>query len=156
MGWVIFVDKSEDENKPLSFVSILVVEDSKITPLYDNIKDWVKHSRKLGSRKNRYFSDFPSRFVQIKPLIERSRVYSFFRGSKLPSGVFGLIDEYFDEYSLIVVDDKLTKAFYKRYGCKKVLVEGNLTDKRLDKIMQLADNVANYARLKKDSNTVWK
>lgn len=154
MSWLIFVDKSDDKN--ISYVSILIITDSNKANVYDSIVKWVKHSKKLGKKKTSYFNDFPTRYSQVLPFIEVSRAFSYFKGSKLPQIIFSTIDAYVDDYTIFVVDDKLVKAFQKRYPGHVIFVEGKLTNKQLRKIMDLADNVCNYFRLKKDLSPIWK
>lgn len=154
MSWLIFVDKSDDRN--ISYVSVLIIADSNKASVYNSVVKWVKHSKKLGKKKISYFNDFPERYSRILPFIEVSRAFSYFKGSKLPQVLFSTIDAYVDDYTIFVIDDKLVKAFQKRYPGHVVFVEGKLTDKQLEKIMDLADNVCNYFRLKKDLNTIWK
>ncbi|MFA4662830.1 hypothetical protein [Pyrococcus kukulkanii] len=154
MSWLIFVDKSDEGD--YSYISLLIIRDSNKGKVYNNIVKWVKHSRKLGKRKIKYFNDFPNRYSSMLPLIEVSRAYSYKKGSQIPSVVFMKIDEYYDDFTIIVVDDKLAKAFQRRYGKDRVLIEGKLTDKQLKKIMELVDNLCNYLRLKKNMDLVWK
>lgn len=154
MSGLIFVDKSDD--KSISYVSVLIITDSNKANVYNSIVKWVKHSKKLGKKKISYFNDFPERYSRILPFIEVSRAFSYFKGSKLPQVLFSTIDAYVDDYTIFVIDDKLVKAFQKRYPGHVVFVEGKLTDKQLKKIMELADNLCNYLRLKKNFNDVWK
>ncbi|RLF85279.1 hypothetical protein DRN41_04490 [Thermococci archaeon] len=154
MGWLVFVDKSDERN--ISYVSLLIIKDSNKPKLYSSIVKWVKHSKKLGKKKVQYFNSFPNRYSQLLSLIEVSRAFSYRKGSTLPPSIFMIIDKYFDNLTIIVVDDKLAKAFQKKYGKKKVLIEGKLTDIQLKKIMELADNLCNYLRLKKNLDGIWK
>jgi len=117
MSFVIIVDKSESKN--ISVYSVLIINDSEVKFIFNQIKGWVKHSKKLGQRKYRYYKIFLERFKKLKIKIKSTYIFVIKKGSRLPDKFWNIIDEHISNSQIIIVDDKLVSVFIKRYSDHK-------------------------------------
>jgi len=101
MTWIILIDRSEKPREQLSFVSIVIINDSFLAGVYSQIKDWIVPTKKLGKKKARYFNMFENRYSKILHFVEVSRVFSYMKGRSIPDVIFEIVDRYFQDHTIL-------------------------------------------------------
>jgi len=159
MSLVTVIDASE--NGKYLVIAIFSVEESRVNMVFQEVRGWIKHSKKLGKRKAKYYQAFQQRFPRIKELAHYSnafRVKKTSRAKEFPRSFWNALDMLVNSSSLIIVDDKLVQVISRRYPSSTIIAEGkvNKSKKQLLIIALLADNIANYVRLYGDYDLIRK
>ena len=131
---VIAIDLSEDEPRVIALVGAR--EHVLKTRVVGNLCSGLEHYRKVPSwRKPRYLKFFEKRYVRLKPFLDIARiVFSPSEAERLLLSI---------RPSLVVVDNKLLKSI----DYEPKIAEDAPKPRYLDKLITIADNLANYFRL---------
>jgi len=109
-------------------------------PAFSRITSMLKYYREIGGGKKRsYIRAFPRRYMKLKPYLEVVKIYTYSRDT------INQVNELLHETcpSVAIVDDRI----FNTITYPKKVQEGKVSKDYLKRLVNLADNLANYFRM---------
>jgi len=130
---LVFVDESN------GVYGLIAVKEGYLRAVVKRLS-WVKHYREVRKNKERYLKAFPHRFLKVKQILVYSRIY--FRIGDL----MRFLNAIKNEIEILVLDDKLYGKIIDKIDWAGLILESR-NPAKYRRLMLLADNLANYARI---------